>query len=87
MGNSLGRLYYPRDCNRVAHEIAKLVIRSPQNTVLFWDGTPPGVEELVAGDSAKKVKLRVLSEQWWRFHIGRIDVKHQLSYIIQGYCY
>ena len=44
--------YCPRDCNRVTYAIAKLVTWSPQEADLLWDGTAPGVEELVAGDSA-----------------------------------
>lgn len=42
----------PRDCNRLAHAIAKLSCMCPQDSNLLWDGTPPGVEDLVASDSA-----------------------------------
>ena len=35
----------------------------------------------------KEVKLRVLPQQWRRFHIYWVDVKHQMCYIVQGYRY
>lgn len=43
--------YCPRECNKVADALAAFGCNSPDNTVLSWDGTPPGVEDLVIDDS------------------------------------
>jgi hypothetical protein len=39
-----------RECNRVAHALAAQGCTCPQHAVLLWDGTPPGVEDLVGSD-------------------------------------
>ena len=36
--------------DRVAHALAAQGCKYPQNAVLLWDSTPPGVEGLVASD-------------------------------------
>ncbi len=38
--------------NKLADAIASIGCNSPQNTDLLWDSAPPGVEGLVASDSA-----------------------------------
>uniref|UniRef100_I1QUQ1 RNase H type-1 domain-containing protein n=1 Tax=Oryza glaberrima TaxID=4538 RepID=I1QUQ1_ORYGL len=45
--------YCPRNCNRVAHALAALGCNSSQTTDVSWDGSPPDVEDLVAGDLAE----------------------------------
>lgn len=47
--------YCPRNCNRVAHALAALGCNSSQTTDVSWDGSPPDVEDLVAGDLAEPV--------------------------------
>ncbi|CAN6201987.1 unnamed protein product [Urochloa humidicola] len=43
-------VFSPRECNRVAHVMAAQGCKCSHDTVLQWDGTPPGVEDLVASD-------------------------------------
>nr|CAH66568.1 OSIGBa0148P16.2 [Oryza sativa] len=47
--------YCPRNCNRVAHALAALGCNNSQTTDVRWDGSPPDVEDLVAGDLAEPV--------------------------------
>jgi hypothetical protein len=42
--------YCPRDCNRVVHAMAAQGCNCPRDAVLSWNGTPLGVEDLVAKD-------------------------------------
>jgi hypothetical protein len=42
--------YCPRECNRVAHAVAAQGCKCPPDTFHSWNGTPPGVEDLVARD-------------------------------------
>jgi hypothetical protein len=44
--------YCPRECNRVAHAATAQGCMCSHDTVLDWDGTLLGVEDLVASDSA-----------------------------------
>jgi len=48
--NSLQVVFCPRDCNRVAHAVAALGCKCPPDTVVSWDGMPPGLEDLVTSD-------------------------------------
>ena len=48
--NSLQVVFFPRDCNRVAHAVAVLGCKCPPDTVVSWDGMPPGLEDLVTSD-------------------------------------
>ncbi|CAO2190873.1 unnamed protein product [Urochloa humidicola] len=47
--------YCPRDCNKVAHAVAAQGCKCPHNSVLLWDGTPSGLEDLVASDFAESI--------------------------------
>ncbi|CAO2186475.1 unnamed protein product [Urochloa humidicola] len=47
--------YCPRDCNKVAHAVAAQCCKCPHNSVLLWDGTPSGLEDLVASDFAESI--------------------------------
>jgi hypothetical protein len=46
--NSWRFSFCPRECNKVAHAVTAQGCMCPPETVLSWDGTPPGVEDLVA---------------------------------------
>ena len=48
--NSLQVVFCPRDCNRVAHAVAAFGCKCPPDTVVSWDGMPPGLEDLVTSD-------------------------------------
>ncbi|CAN6293500.1 unnamed protein product [Urochloa humidicola] len=47
--------FCPRDYNKVAHAVAAQGCKCPQNSALFWEGTPPGVEDQVASDLAASI--------------------------------
>lgn len=47
--------FCPRECNKVADALASIGCNSPENTVLSWDNTPPGVEDLVVDDSVENM--------------------------------
>jgi hypothetical protein len=45
----------PRECNKVVHAVTAQGCMCPHETVLCWNGTPPGVEDLVARDCSSSL--------------------------------
>ncbi|RLN13422.1 hypothetical protein C2845_PM09G23260 [Panicum miliaceum] len=46
-------VYAPRSCNQVAHALAAKGCKCAPDNPVLWDGTPDGVEDLVASDLAE----------------------------------